>query len=116
MAERNAWPAVELDPVSRRPVFAKDEIELLVQDGCSVLAADNKTALFARGVLRLTTHRLLWVDPAYSAAHALPHAAVATLEEHNSGMVGSRKSQACRQSCICLSLTRTAHLRYACIC
>ncbi len=95
MAERDAWPVVVLDAVTRRPAFAKDEIELLVQDGCSVLTED-KRQLFSKGVLRLTTHQLVWVDPAFTAAHSLPHALVSSIEEHNSGIVGSRKPQARR--------------------
>lgn len=87
------WRSIGLDKVTKQPQLScAEEIEVVVQDGVSVLS-ESKAALYMGGVVRVTTHQLIWVDSSYEGAHAIGHDCVKEVEEHNSGMIGSRRAQ-----------------------
>lgn len=60
--------------------------------GVSILSAEKGT-LFEKGVLRLTTHCMCWMNASYSKAFHMPNSLISAVEEHNSGFIGSRRAQ-----------------------
>ena len=83
---------VASDSTTRRPVFLPDEVEMMVCPSVSVLD-DNKEQLFEPGVVRLTSHRLVWMSDANEMAFALHHRMVEGIETHMSGLYGLRTPQ-----------------------
>jgi len=73
-----------LDKTTKKPVFAPNEIEMVVQEGTNILDS-NKEELYEDGVMRLTTHAVYWVDNSHKVSVALSHAKVHSVEEHASG-------------------------------
>ena len=45
-----------------RPVFASGESEVLQQDGVGLYDREERSKKFEKGIVYLTTHRLIWVD------------------------------------------------------
>jgi len=50
---------------SRRPVLLDGEVEALIQEGVAIYEGEN-VSKFDKGILTLTTHRLIWVDQSSS--------------------------------------------------
>lgn len=91
---QSGWVQITLDKVTKHPLLScSEEIEVLVQDGVTVLSESKAQLYGGNGVIRLTTHQLIWVDSSYSSAYGITHGCVKEVEEHNSGMIGSRKAQ-----------------------
>jgi len=54
------WLIIQLSP-SKRPILFDGELEVIIQEGVALYEGDKLTK-FEKGILTLTTHRLIWCD------------------------------------------------------